>query len=117
MKILWTAITIILTILAVSSGVTKVLLMEEDAEFFGRYGFSEPMLIVFGGVQILGGALLALERARILGAAIVAATFLVSLVLLLLDGNVTAAIATGVATVLLGFVIARSRSTSAAEAS
>jgi hypothetical protein len=38
----------ILTLLAVSSGITKILLMPQDVNFFGKFGFSDPILIAFG---------------------------------------------------------------------
>jgi hypothetical protein len=98
----------ILTLLAVSSGITKILLMPQDVNFFGKYGFSDPILIAFGSVQLLGGLLLVFTKTRFAGAAIVAVTFLVSLALLLMEGNVPVSIVTAVATLLLGFVMKRS---------
>lgn len=95
----------ILTLLAVSSGITKILLMPQDVDFFSKYGFSDPLLIAFGSVQLLGGLLLVFMKTRFVGAAIVAVTFLASLALLLMDGNVTVSIVTAVATLLLGVVM------------
>ena len=105
MKIFNAIILVILILLAVTSGVTKMLLMEQDVGFFGKYGFSNPVLMAFGFVQILGGVLIAFPRTRFAGALIVAVTFLVSLALLLLDGNIPVSIITGVATLLLAVVI------------
>ena len=48
------------------------------------------------------------RRLRFLGAAIVAITFLISLVVLLMDGNLPVNIATVVATLLLGVVMKQS---------
>jgi len=89
--------------------------MPEDVEFFGRDGFSNPMLIAFGATQLIGGVLMPFRKTRFVGAAIVAITFLVSLVLLLVDGNMPVSIVTAVATLLLGIVMKRSRSAQAAE--
>lgn len=94
--------------LAISSGVTKIALMPQDVEFFGRYGFSNPLLIAFGATQLIGGVLLPFKRTRIFGAAIVAITFLISLVVLLMDGNIPVSIATIVATLLSGMVMKQS---------
>jgi hypothetical protein len=91
----------VLTLLAVSSGLTKILLMQQEVEFFGRYGFSNAALIAFGAVQLIGGVLLPLRKTRFTGAAIVASTFLVSLVILLMDGNIPVSIVTAIATLLL----------------
>ena len=48
------------------------------------------------------------EKTRFAGAAIVAITFLVSLVLLLLEGSIAVSIVTLVATLLLGMVMKQS---------
>jgi len=104
MKIAYAILLVILTFLAVSSGMAKVLLMQQEVEFFGRYGFTNPLLITFGAVQLIGGILLPFKKTRFAGAAIVASTFLVSLVVLLMDGNIPVSAITLVATVLL-FVV------------
>ncbi|MFT4729271.1 MAG: hypothetical protein ACI9UN_003788 [Granulosicoccus sp.] len=80
LKIIWAGILIVLILLAVSSGVTKIMLMQPDASFFGRYGFTNPLMMSFGFTQVLG---------------------VVSLVLLVLDGNTLMAVITSVATGLL----------------
>ena len=108
MKAVSIGILAILTLLAVSSGITKILLMPQDVDFFGKYGFSDPLLIAYGSVQLLGGLLLVFTKTRFAGAAIVAVTFLVSLALLLMDGNVPVSIVTAVATLLLVVVMKRS---------
>ena len=108
MKAVSIGILAILTLLAVSSGITKILLMPQDVHFFGKYGFSDPLLIAYGSVQLLGGSLLVFTKTRFAGAAIVAVTFLVSLALLLMEGNVPVSIVTAVATLLLVIVMKRS---------
>ena len=115
MRIASILVLVLLTLLSILSGVTKIVLMPEDVEFFGRYGFSNPMLIAFGATQLIGGVLMPFRKTRFVGAAIVAITFLVSLVLLLVDGNMPVSILTAVATLLLGIVMKRSRSAQAAE--
>ena len=108
MKAVSIIILAILTLLAVLSGITKILLMQQDVDFFGKYGFSGPILIAFGLVQLLGGLLLVFTKTRFVGAANVAVTFLVSLAMLLMDGNIPASIITLVATLLLGVVMKQS---------
>ena len=108
MKIAFTIILAILTLLAIASGITKVMLLPQDVEFFGRYGFSNPILVAFGAAQVIGGVLLPFGRTRFVGATIVAITFVVSLVVLLMDGNVPVSIVTLAATLLLGVVMKRS---------
>lgn len=108
MKTVSIIVLTILTLLAVLSGITKILLVQQDVDFFGKYGFSGPTLIAFGLVQLLGGLLLVLTKTRFVGAAIVAVTFLVSLAMLLMDGNIPASIITLVAILLLCAVMKQS---------
>ena len=108
MKIVSILILVILIFLAVSSGITKIMLMPQEVEFFGRYGFSNPLLMAFGAAQLIGGALMAFGKTRFAGAAIVTVTFLISLGVLVMDGNIPVAIITGIATLLLGAVMNRS---------
>jgi len=109
MKYFWVAVLVILTFLALSSGVTKVMLMPQDVEFFGKYGFSDPILMLYGAVQLIGGVLLPFKKTRVVGAAIVAVTFLISLLVLILEGNIPVSIVTAVATLLLVLLMLRSR--------
>ena len=115
MKIVFTIILAILTLLAISSGITKIMLLPQDVDFFGRYGFSNPVLIAYGAVQVIGGVLLPFKKMRFVGAAIVAVTFLVSLVVLLMDGNIPVSVVTIVMTLLLGVVMKRSWKTALSE--
>ena len=105
MKIFTTIVLVILVFLAASSGITKVMLMPQDVEFFGPYGFTDPILIGFGIAQLLGGILLAIPKTRITGAIIVVITFLISAAVLVMAGNMPVAIITLVCTLLLGFII------------
>ena len=108
MKIASTIILVLLMCLAIFSGATKIALMEQDVEFFGKFGFSSPILIAFGVTQLVGGVLMPFRKTRFAGAAIVAITFLVSLVILLMDGNIPVGVATAVATLSLGIVMKQS---------
>lgn len=105
MKVVLTIVLVLLTLVAVFSGVTKVMLMQQEIEFFGRYGFSNAAIIAFGMAQLVGGALLPFKKSRFVGAAVVAITFLASLVMLMMDGNMPVSIVTLVMTLLLGVVM------------
>ncbi len=108
MKYVSAIVLVILIFLAVSSGITKMVLMQQDVDFFGKFGFSDSALITFGLVQLIGGVLLVFKRTRFAGAGIVAITFVISLVLLIVDGNMPVSIATIVATLLLGVTMKQS---------
>ena len=117
MKIFLNVILAILVALAVSSGVTKIMLMDQDVEFFGSYGFTNPILIAYGAVQLIGGVLLVLPKTRIIGALVVAVTFLVSAVVLVMAGNVPVAIITLICIALLGVIIKQSLNTKSQQSS
>lgn len=111
MKFIWTIVVILLALLAIASGVAKVMLMPQEVDFFGAYGVSNTALMVFGAAQIAGGAMLPFNKTRFVGAAVTAATFLVSLIFLILSGNVIMSVITAVVTVLLMFAMVRSKRT------
>ena len=108
MKSVFTAILVILVLLALSSGITKLLLMEQDVNFFVRHGFTRSMLMTFGFVQVLRSLLMVFAKTRFVGAAVIGVTFLVSLVLLIVDGNLPIGILTVIAILLLGVVMKQS---------
>jgi len=105
MKIVFYIVLVILSLLAISSGVAKVMLLPQDLEFFGGYGFTSQLLIVFGMIQILGGILLVVPRSRMVGGIIVASTFLLSVMLLILASNLVSATVTLIFVALLIFVV------------
>jgi len=84
------------------------MLLPQDVEFFGRYGFTNLVLMAYGAVQVIGGVLLVVPKTRFVGAVIVAITFLVSLVVLIMDGNILFSIFTVVAMILLGVIMKHS---------
>lgn len=94
----------LIVFLAISSGITKIMLLPQDVDFFGRYGFGNLTLIIFGVVQLVGGVLLVLAKFRLFGAILVGLTFVVSLALLVTDGQYVAALITAVATGLILWV-------------
>ena len=108
MRIFYTIILIILVFLATSSGLTKIILMPQDVAFFAQYGFTNPILIAYGAIQLLGGVLLTLSKTRIIGAVLVATTFLISAVILIMAGNMPMAAITLIFVILLGLIMKQS---------
>jgi len=109
MKIPFYVILIILVFLAVSSGVTKIMLMQQDVDFFGQYGFTNPNLIVYGISQLVGGVLLAIPKTRVMGAIVVGITFLISATLLIMANNIPFTIITLICVLLLAFIVKKSK--------
>ena len=116
MRILLNIIVCILVFLAVSSGITKIMLMQRDVEFFGQYGFTNLLLIAYGAVQLIGGILFMMPKTRTTGAILVAITFMMSAVVLVLAGNIPVAVITLICVILLGIVVKLSPATLAKHA-
>ena len=108
LKILLRINLVILVFLAITSGITKTMLMPQEIEFFGGIGFSNLMLIVFGVSQIIGGLMMTLSKTRFIGAVIVAITFAISAVALFLSENIIVAAITCITLLMLGVVIKQS---------
>jgi len=105
MKIAMKVILGILVFLAISSGITKIMLMPQETEFFSKYGFNNIMLIMFGVVQVVGGVLMVIPKTLVYGASAVIVTFVISLILLILEGNYPVSAVTLIAMALLIVVI------------
>ena len=109
MKIAYLVLIGLLVFLAGSSGLTKIMLMDQEVEFFGKFGVAGPLIIGFGIVQLIGAVLLIFTRTRITGAVLIAITFVMSAYMLIVEGNWPFTIATLLALVLLGSVISKTR--------
>ena len=115
MTIFLNIILAILVFLAASSGVSKIMLAEQDVNFFSNYGFSNPALIAFGAAQLLGGILLIFRKTRVIGAVIVGITFLISMALLILAQSWLFTAVTLIALLMLGVVTMKHQKTALAE--
>jgi hypothetical protein len=104
MKIVFNVVLAVLVLLAVSSGITKIMLMPQDVVFFGRYGFTDPILIAFGCSQLVGGVLLAIPKTRVVGAMVVAITFVISAGVLFMAGKIPITLVTIVCVLLLAAI-------------
>ena len=108
MNILTTVNLVILVFLATSSGITKVILMPQDVEFYGNYGFTNPILILFGASQLIGGVMLIIKKTRFAGAVLVAITFAISTVVLIMAQKTGFTIVTVITLLMLGVVMKQS---------
>lgn len=104
MQILFYVLLILIVLLAIASGVAKILLMPQEVAFFGELGFNNALLIGFGVVQCIAGILLAITKTRLIGAGLIAITFLVSAIVLFVAGNVPMALLTLVFVAALAWV-------------
>jgi len=109
MNILPMANLIILVLLSTSSGITKIMLMPQDVEFFGNFGFTDQILILYGVSQLIGGIMLLVKQTRCAGAIIVAITFAISAVVLLAAKQLGFTVFTVVTLLMLGVVMKQSQ--------
>ena len=80
-------ILVVLILLSLSAGVAKVMKVPNEVEFFQGAGLSLGLLLALGFVQLIGGALLAFRRVRMLGAIVAALGFGISTVAIFLSGQ------------------------------
>ena len=89
MKILNMVLLVILILLSVATGVTKLIQMPEEIELFRGAGFTDLMTIIFGVIQTLGGLLLIPAKTRRIGAMIMVVTFVIATVVVFMNGMTT----------------------------
>ena len=89
MKIVNILIVAFIALLSIAAGLAKVMQTQQEMEFLQGFGLSSGMIVAFGLVQILGGALLLPQKTRLPGAILVASALVVSTVLLFVSGNLT----------------------------
>jgi hypothetical protein len=97
----------LLALLSIAAGLAKVMLVPEETAFLDGFGFSSVHIVIFGAVQIFGGALLAVPFSRVVGGITVAAGFLFSAVLVFMSGNMVFGGVSLLPVILAGVVVYR----------
>lgn len=69
---------VLLTVLSIMTGAVKLGKMDEEMVIFREAGFSDPLILVFGFVQLAGGLLLIPNSTTRIGAAVMVPTFLLA---------------------------------------
>lgn len=88
MKILLKVNLVALTLLSITSGIAKIMLLPRELEFFEGAGFSSTLIVIYGVTQLAGGILLILRKVRSFAAIFLAANFFVSTIIILMDGEI-----------------------------
>lgn len=78
---------VVLILLGIMAGLTKILLVAEEQAFLAGVGFSDSGIILFGITQLAGGVLLIFPGTRLGGAVLLALTLAVSTVTIFLSGK------------------------------
>ena len=87
MKTAKTVVAVMVGLLSLLAGAAKVAQVPEEVAFLGQLGFGAPLIVAFGALQVVGGLLMIIPKTRFYGALLAAAGFTISVVLLLLAGN------------------------------
>ncbi len=87
MKIAKTIVAVLVGLLSLAAGAAKIAQVPEEVAFLGQFGFGATLIVAFGVLQAVGGLLMIIPKTRFYGALLAAAGFAISVVLLLLAGN------------------------------
>lgn len=102
MKIAKRITFVLITLMSITAGIPKITRIPDEMEFFQAAGLGVVSLVLLGVLQIIGGALLILNKTRMLGATVATVGFLASTVVLLLAGKTVFAV---VSTIPVGLAI------------
>lgn len=89
MRIVKIIFLVIVVLLGLGSGTSKVMLLPDEVAFFGKTGLTDVGIQIFGAIQIIGSLMLPFQKGRFLGSLILIVTFLFSTVLILMSGNIS----------------------------
>ena len=81
-------LVLLLALLSIAAGTAKVMEIPQEMEFLLGAGLNADQILAFGGVQILGGLLMVLFKARFIGSIIAALAFLLTSVFLFQSENI-----------------------------
>jgi hypothetical protein len=85
-----TLIWILLALLGVAAGIAKMLQSPQEMAFFqGQLGFSAEAIMAFGLLQFVAGAMLIFKKTRLLGAALLGVTLLLSSIVIFMAGEIS----------------------------
>jgi hypothetical protein len=90
MNKLKTLVWILLALLGVAAGIAKMLQSPQEMAFFqGEMGFSAEAIMAFGLLQFIAGVMLVFKKARLIGAALLGVTLLLSSIVIFLTGEIS----------------------------
>lgn len=97
---------VLLVILGLFSGMSKIMQVPQELEFFqGEMGFSTNAIILFGLAQLAAGVLLVFKKTRTTGADVLAVTLCISTVIVFMAGKIGFGLFSIVPIVMAGIVI------------
>jgi hypothetical protein len=89
MNRLKTLIWILLALLGVAAGVAKMLQAPQEMAFFhDQLGFNAEAIMAFGLLQLVAGIMLVFTKTRLVGAALLGVTLLLSSIVIFMAGQI-----------------------------
>jgi len=88
MKIVRLVLLVVLILLSIATGVTKLIQIPAEMELFGNAGWPIWLTLAFGVVQIAGGLLLIAPQSRRYGAMVMIVTFVIASAVVLINGMI-----------------------------
>jgi hypothetical protein len=83
------SVWILLALLGVAAGAAKMLQAPQEMAFFQReMGFSAEAIMAFGLLQFVAGAMLVFKKTRMVGAALLSITLLLSSIVIFMAGEI-----------------------------
>lgn len=79
---------VLLILLSLSTGLVKLLRMQAEMDLFARAGFGEQGVTALGLLQLMGGGMLFFAKYRRIGAAIMAASFVLASAVVFIAGMI-----------------------------
>lgn len=92
-------------LLALASGIAKIMLIPEELAFFQKMGLTETAITVVGVFQIMSAVLILITRFRKIGATVLGVTFILSTILIFLNGDIIFGLVSILPIILIFFFI------------
>ena len=96
---------VLLVLLGGAAGLAKVTQAPPEIAFFAGLGLGAMVVVVFGVLQIAGAGLLIFAKTRFIGAILLDVTFSLSVVMILMTGQIGFALVSVVPVLMAGWVI------------
>lgn len=109
-KTLIIVIAVVTGLLSIAAGFAKATLAPQEVGFLGPFGLSNSLIVSFGLVQIVGGLLMLIPKTRFPGSLLATATFAISVVFVLMGGNLGFAAISLIPLALTGWVALQTKS-------
>ncbi len=80
---------ILLALLGIAAGTSKLLQVPQEMAFFqGEMGYSAEVIMVFGLLQFVAGVMLVFKQTRMVGGALLGLTLLLSAIVVFMAGKI-----------------------------